>query len=608
MISAASELNLFQPLTGSQPEFQVSAPQGNRLFILSSINVRKTDSSVSLTWTDLAEKPETASPVDRVLNRFIEEAEEQVRRYPESARALTNLAIALINRGSLDRGIETVERAITFERRNYLALTVLAGAYFQKGQLALAEKLYFEMADFWPTDPRPLVAAATLYLRRGEYDRAEELLSKAVALDNKAAATHFMLGVVRLNRSCIHKAIASLRVATHLDVRNPVYHHNLGVAYAISEEYERAEREFRMSLALSPNSCESIRGLGVVLLQRKANQQVIDLLRPYLESHEQDRMARQTLARAYIAGGRHSLGRSSLKDVLNHSGDNLDLLTRVSLINDLGLSFMVEGKAREAEITLKRAIDVGPDVSSVPYENLARTYLLCLDQPESAIGVLQRAKGLFPQAQITRILLAGAFTSLDREDWGIAELEPLWRDGIASRQTYASLGSLYGRIGNLERALEVLAEGFAKYPKDAVIINNLAYTYLLCGRVRDAKSVLATLPKDHEPLPYLTATFGLLRLWEGNEKLGRQLYEEAQLLASGMGDRSLPRQLRQKMHLELAKFYVRIGNRESAEVETELGIKEGAFPHSFMKELLEVGVQLRMGKKDVLTRSTEAVP
>jgi Flp pilus assembly protein TadD len=592
VISAASEVNVFQSLTGSQPEFQVSAPQGNRLFILSSINVKKTDSSVSLTWNDLSEKPEAASPVDRVLNRFIEEAEEQVRRYPESARALTNLAIALIKRGSLDRGIETVERAIIVEKRNYLALTVLAGAYFQKGQLALAEKLYFEMTDFWPEDPRPLVAAATLYLRRSEYDRAEELLSKAVALDDKAAATHFMLGVVRLNRSNIHKAITSLRVATHLDVRNPVYHHNLGVAYALAEEYERAEREFRMSLALSPNSAESVRGLGVVLLARLATRQTIDLLQPYVESHEQDNRARQTLARAYIAAGRHSLGRSSLKHVLNHSGENLDLLTRVSLINDLGLSFMVEGKPEEAEITLKRAIELGPDVSSVPYENLARTYLFYLDRPESAIGILQRAKELFPQAQITRILLARAFTGLDHEDWGVAELEPFWRDGIASRQTYASLGSLYAKSGNLDRALEVLAEGFAKYPKDADVINNLAYSYLLCGRLRDAKSVLATLPKTQELTPYLTATFGLLRLWEGHEKPGRQLYEDAQRLASEKGDRSLVRQIRQKMHLELAKFYARIGNRESAQAETEFGIKEGAFPHSFMKELLEVRAEL----------------
>lgn len=592
MITAAPEVNALQSLTGSQPEFQVSSPHGNRVFISPSISVRKADSSVSFTWPDISENPEASSSVGQLLNRFVEEAEEGVRRYPESARALTNLAIALVKRGDLDQGIDVAQSAIKIEGRNYLALSTLAGAFFRKGLFEVAQQLYLDMADHWTADPRPLVAAATVCLRLGNYDYAEQLLCKAVALDEKSAETHFILGVVRINRSDISKAVAALRVASHLDVRNPVFHHNLGVAYALSEEYERAEREFRVSLALSRKDGLSVTALGLVLLQRKAPLQAIEILRPYVESHQGDDKARQILARAYIDCGRHGLGRSLLKAILNQHGDTLDPLIRVNLINDLGRSFMLEGKSKEAEITLRRAIEIGPTASPVPYENLARTYLFHLDQPESAIEILQRSKRLFPKAQITRVLLSGAFAQEDQDGLAISELESFWKDGTAARETYASLGWLYGRIGKVDKALEVLGEGYSKHPRDIVVVNNLAYTYLLCGRVDDAKRVLATLPKTQAPTPHLTATIGLLRLWEGHEKLGRELYERAEHLAMVNGNRALARQLRQKMHLELARFYVRMGNHESARIEIDRGLAEGAFPLSFMKELQELRSQV----------------
>jgi hypothetical protein len=100
VITTAQEVNVLQSLTGSQPEFQVSSPRGNRVFISSSMSVKKANSLVSLTWPDLSENPDGPTSVDQVLNRFVEESQEQVRRYPESARAFANLAKALINRGS----------------------------------------------------------------------------------------------------------------------------------------------------------------------------------------------------------------------------------------------------------------------------------------------------------------------------------------------------------------------------------------------------------------------------------------------------------------------------------------------------------------------------
>jgi pentatricopeptide repeat protein len=55
-----------------------------------------------------------------------------------------------------------------------LALSILADAFFRKGWFDMAEQVYLDMANQRAADPRPLVAAAMIYLRRGNYDYADK--------------------------------------------------------------------------------------------------------------------------------------------------------------------------------------------------------------------------------------------------------------------------------------------------------------------------------------------------------------------------------------------------------------------------------------------------
>lgn len=130
--------------------------------------------------------------------------------------------------------------------------------------------------------------------------------------------------------------------------------------------------------------------------------------------------------------------------------------------------------------------------------------------------------------------------------------------------------------GRLDEALEVLREAHDRFPDETGIVNNLAYVHLMRGEPSEARKVLEIVNvAERNSSVYLTATWGLLKLWEGDLSEAVELYQSASELASSLGKRVLALTARQKMHLELARHFLRIGNRQKAAIEVRKGLSIG---------------------------------
>jgi tetratricopeptide (TPR) repeat protein len=180
----------------------------------------------------------------------------------------------------------------------------------------------------------------------------------------------------------------------------------------------------------------------------------------------------------------------------------------------------------------------------------------------------------FPGRHETRHLLSACFEKQGRYDEAIQQLEASIRRGNAPAKTYAYLGGMLADdTRDLTAALATLEEGHRFFPEDPIMINNLAYVYLLRGETAVARSLLASIPSGTPQSVYLVCTIGLLNLWEGNIKEGAAYYLEAERIASLEGKSQLARTVRQKMHLELARAYKRGGELQIALTEAERGLK-----------------------------------
>jgi len=272
--------------------------------------------------------------------------------------------------------------------------------------------------------------------------------------------------------------------------------------------------------------------------------------------------------------------------------ESKDLAARIQA--NIGLSWFLEGKPESSRTALKKAIAIDPNVSPIAYENLARLYL-SQDYPEGAMEVLLACVKLFPESTPAVTLLSHVYSVLGEIDLAIKTL-----DGFRRRhddnpvEIYVYLSFFYTLTLDLEACREVTAEGLKRFPHSGLLLNNLAYVYAMTSRIEDARATLKRIPKDVSvPFPVeLTATRGLLRLREGDEKQGIQLYESAESLATAAGNKELLRRVRQKKHLEVARFAIGKGDlaRASAEIKKGLAIHPKYF--SYTAELLRLSEEM----------------
>jgi tetratricopeptide (TPR) repeat protein len=149
--------------------------------------------------------------------------------------------------------------------------------------------------------------------------------------------------------------------------------------------------------------------------------------------------------------------------------------------------------------------------------------------------------------------------------------------GTGGPAPYSAVGALLSdQNGDLDKAIKVLKAGYQKYPRDSSIANNLAYVHLMRGEPAEARQILEKLSSEEiASSVFLTATWGLLRLWEGDISNAVRYYSAAQGLARQRGRPRLAQTARQKMHLELARHFLRLGDGNRASAEAKQGLSVG---------------------------------
>ena len=228
-------------------------------------------------------------------------------------------------------------------------------------------------------------------------------------------------------------------------------------------------------------------------------------------------------------------------------------------------------RSYSAEQWFRKSLDLVPHPTA--FQNLHGVYLK-LHDPNSARRVFNQWLDNFPQDEDVQVLAALNHAEDGDRKRGIRELRELIERGVVTPLAFSGLGALLSDDqGSLDKALAVLREARDRFPEVTGILNNLAYVHLMRGEPSEARKVLEIIEvEDRKNSVYLTATWGLLKLWEGDLLEAVESYESAAALASSLGRRKLARTARQKMHLELARHFLRVGDRQKAAIEAKRGL------------------------------------
>lgn len=598
MIAAGIGIDTFKGTAPSE-DFRVQPPKLNPLVAGSALRlIREDEGEISVEWPSLNTDLPVSDLVLKVRADVIASARKQVSRFPKSSRAHTNLGIALLTQGEPDEAQGELETALAIDSKNYVAWVNLARLMVDQGRLDAAERIYHTMQQELPSEWTSTLSLALIAMRRNDRATAEQMLKRAVDLDEDNVLAKYHLAMVLISLKRTREAIRLLKQAVRSEVRSPALYHALGVGYAMSGNLDRAEVAFRSALALAPNLPRSVHALAKVFLDKGENSSALQLLAEYLKHSGDDLEARQLLGRAYMGIEQYRSATAQFMSVYKSLADRAspeDIEKKSELTNDIGTCLALDHKDQESEVWFRRCIESAPNAASRPYQNLARI-LLRLKRDLDAFEILRECKRRFPQDQETSLLIATCYERQNLYEEGIRELESIIKRGNAKPDVYGMLGFLLDYAGDLNEALRYLNEGNHQYPRDETIAHNLIYVLLRKGDVTKGRRLLQEYQDlleeyaEREPSyrSVLTATWGFLYILDGNVEFGSRLYKEAAKTSAHLGNRELSHAVLQKMHLELAKVFIARGEFEAARKETLAGlaIKNGRVP--FRRELQRI--------------------
>jgi tetratricopeptide (TPR) repeat protein len=342
-----------------------------------------------------------------------------------------------------------------------------------------------------------------------------------------------------------HRDIAELRHGLRSNPRNAVRWVELARHYVNEGHRNKAETAIRIAVNIAPYDRYILRCAVRLWVHFGAPKEAVRTLRharaavladPWLLATEIAASAETATTSRNVKRGREMV------DGAFHTPIALSELT--SALATLEMRAGAERRARK----LFRSALVDPNENSVAQAEWASSRLSGLDLGDKQIELSAEAR-------------ARRYADEDDTD---AALSATWEWLID--QPFSSAPAAFGSYrasmtGRFEEAIRFARAGLRPNPRNALLLNNLAFSQANAGELDTAEKTLGEVESDSEGAmrPTLTATRGFVAFRSGQADAGRMLYREA------IGIMSVGTQ-RLRAELMLASEEVRIGSPEGAQV------------------------------------------
>jgi superkiller protein 3 len=219
----------------------------------------------------------------------ISEISEAVRLTPRSAVAHNALGEVFNTVGDLKAAREAFEKAATLDPKFAQAYVNLGLLFSQAGEgNRAAEHLDRALAliGATPDAAYPQYLRAKIHTEQGQFDKAAELLKRAVALQPDFAEAWSDLGQARKNLLDDAGAFAAFQQSVRLDPQNAISQYRLGAEYLRQGKAREAVAHLQESFRLNPKNQSTLYNLQLALRQdgqlveaRRVKEKLAELLR-----------------------------------------------------------------------------------------------------------------------------------------------------------------------------------------------------------------------------------------------------------------------------------------------------------------------------------------
>jgi tetratricopeptide (TPR) repeat protein len=283
----------------------------------------------------------------------------KVRKQASSADQAMQMGAMAYQAGDSDQSLYQYLRAIELEPERYEAMVWIGRIHRDRGNTQLAAMAFADVLANQPENPEALAEMGMLHLAQRDHKAAQELLFKAVALDQRRLGSDQGEGL---------PGEAALKVdSLKVDSKSPLKVYNaLGVLADLNNDFPLSEAYYRLAMLIEPRSVLVQNSLGYSYYMAG---QWPEAERTYQRGIGYD-SSYKPLWRNYglllARMERYEEALSAFEQIGN----------RAQASNDVGYICLVEGKLDVAEQFFRSAIEQSPAHYDMAWDNLNRVQQL----------------------------------------------------------------------------------------------------------------------------------------------------------------------------------------------------------------------------------------
>jgi len=231
---------------------------------------------------------------------------------------------------------------------------------------------------------------AEAYEGNNEIQHAVDALRRAIALDPADEDNYLDFASLCMNQRSLQAGMTVVKVALESHPKSDRLIFMRGVLYAMQDEFELAEKDFKLSADLAPQTNLGYVGLGVSYLETGHDAQAIEILRQRLREKPNDASLLYLLGEALIRTGA-AAGSPAYVEAQTALEKSVRLNPNLCLPHvSLGTIYLDEDRPRDAADQFEKARVIDPKERSA-YSHLAVAYrrLGQMDKSKDALNALK---------------------------------------------------------------------------------------------------------------------------------------------------------------------------------------------------------------------------
>jgi len=390
---------------------------------------------------------------------------------PAPRAAYVRLLMAESKRDQIEPFLAQTKKDIPDNSEGY---RMLGDYYFANGDLDKATAEYGSLFAEYPKDPQVKKNYIQLLILKNRLDEAAKLNDEILKTNSRDTDALVYRGQIQLRHNDGTAAVNSLQQALRNDPDSAVAHYQLGVAFDMQRNDDRAEAEWREAVRLRPDLTDAQRALAAFEI-RRADFDALTLTADQIIANAPygaDGYVLRALAemnRQRFAGAEQDLGKAE------------EFAPQSSLpLVQMGNLRQIQRQYADALKSYQQALDKDP-ASTEAVQGIMNTYL-AQKQPDQAIAAARAQIAKSPNASGLYDLLGTALFQNKRDLKGAdAAFHKAVELDANNGDALLKLGQVQAAAGSVDTALATYQQSIKDHPREIAF-------YILAGEMYASQS------------------------------------------------------------------------------------------------------------------------